>query len=86
LFRDKYSRLRKNSFYFALTLAELLKSAPKSIFQVGRYGTCDFLQTHFAFLTLKIFILSACPDFDFTVEIYVAFANSDFRSVYVAVS
>jgi hypothetical protein len=65
-------------FHFALTLVEF-SSASKSTFKLG-------VTIHVASYKLISFfndenILSACPDFGFAVEIDIAFANSDFRSV-----
>jgi hypothetical protein len=64
---------------FCIYVGRIVKSASKHI-KLG-------VRVHVASYKLSSFfndenILSACPDFGFAVEIDIAFANSDFRSVY----
>jgi hypothetical protein len=64
---------------FCVDVGQIVKSACKHIFKFG-------VRVHVASYKLISFfneenILSACPDFGFAVEIDIAFANSDSRSV-----
>jgi hypothetical protein len=65
---------------FCVDVGRIVKSASKSIFKLG-------VRVYVASYKLISFfndenILSACPKFGFAVEIDIAFANSDFSSVY----
>lgn len=77
LFHDRYSRYKKS--FICIDVSQIAKNTPKSIFKLG--SRVHVASYNLVSLRNNEHILSACPDFSFTVKIGITFANSDFRSV-----